>query len=261
MNVKNNTIYRTTDYGMFKRLEGNRTVPETRVRKIIKSIESVGYVQSPLCVNENYEVIDGQGRLEALKRLGLPVDYFIVKNVGIDECIALNIYQTNWSMNDYINSYAESGNNSYIYLQQLIKAFPEMSLRVIHNAITGKAESGNLAIKSGSYSCTSEDYDKAGKILRYEERFRKFFDRLHGKSEFYYVAIAFCFRHPEVNDERLIDKVEQRQAELIPVSNIEQALGMLEKIYNHRSRDPVYLVTDYKKYNSKKYKWYEKRYV
>ena len=64
-------IYITADYGKFKKLPGNRDVKGTQ--KIIDSIETVGYVLSPILVNENMEVIDGQNRLDALRALKLPV--------------------------------------------------------------------------------------------------------------------------------------------------------------------------------------------
>ena len=83
---KINTVNRTTDYSLFKRLEGNRNVLEIRVKRITASIKKVGWIQNPVIVNEKMEVIEGQGRLEALKRLGMPVDYIIVPGIGLDEC-------------------------------------------------------------------------------------------------------------------------------------------------------------------------------
>lgn len=86
----------TDNYGMFKRLEGNRDIADSRCKKIIKSIQTNGYIHSPIIVNENMEVIDGQGRLKALETLGLPVEYIVFPGMSIKECIALNVYQTGW---------------------------------------------------------------------------------------------------------------------------------------------------------------------
>ena len=60
-------ILETTDYGMFKPLLGNRD--RKSESKIIDSIQRVGYIISPLIVNEKMEVIDGQNRLAALESL------------------------------------------------------------------------------------------------------------------------------------------------------------------------------------------------
>ena len=61
-------IYETTSYSQFKTMEGNRAVKDGRVNKIVESINKIGYVLSPILVNEKMEVIDGQGRLSALER-------------------------------------------------------------------------------------------------------------------------------------------------------------------------------------------------
>lgn len=95
-------ILQTMDYSKFKKLKGNRNVDPVRVQRIIQSIKKVGYITSPLIVNEDLEVIDGQGRLEALRILGLPVEYIVHENIGIDECISMNINQINWVDRDYI---------------------------------------------------------------------------------------------------------------------------------------------------------------
>ena len=114
---------RTTDYGIFNRLAGNRSVDEKRVQKIIQSIQTVGYVPNPIVVNEKMEVIDGQGRLEALKRLGMPVDYIISKGTTIRQTQVMNATSTTWSKEDYIKSYAEGGSKSYQRLMQMMTMY------------------------------------------------------------------------------------------------------------------------------------------
>lgn len=76
-------MFRTTDYEGFKRVIGNRRVMEERVTKILASIDKIGYIPIPLIVNEKMEVIDGQGRLEACKRRGLPVNFIIKPEVVV----------------------------------------------------------------------------------------------------------------------------------------------------------------------------------
>ena len=113
----------TNEYDKFKKLKGNRAVTEKRKEKIKNSILKVGYITSPILVNDKYEIIDGQGRFEALKELQLPIEYIIQDNIGITECVAMNIHQTNWSLLDYIQSYADKGIQSYQYIVDLMKEF------------------------------------------------------------------------------------------------------------------------------------------
>lgn len=46
-------IKSTNDYSMFKKLKGNRDL--TSVNKIIQSVEDVGYIISPILVNEKWK--------------------------------------------------------------------------------------------------------------------------------------------------------------------------------------------------------------
>lgn len=43
----------------------------------------------------------------------------IQEGLGLEECRALNIGQSNWNTEDYIRSYASTGNQSYIWLLRL----------------------------------------------------------------------------------------------------------------------------------------------
>ena len=257
-NVK---VWKTRDYSMFRRLEGNRKVLRSRVKKIKKSIEQVGYIINPIIVNEKYEIIDGQGRLEALKELGLDVYYICEEGIGIDECISMNMNNTNWTLMDYIDSYAETGNISYVYLSQLIKAFQgKIHQKAILYVATGKYENSNTIIKSGNFQCAAEDYNRATRILGFLTEFIEPLKRLKGHTEYYFMALAFCYDDPEVDNERLLDKIIQMQAGLIPVTTILQAFEQIEEAYNNRARKKVYIKTNYKKALDSKYTWYEQKY-
>lgn len=254
-------VYVTTDYKKFKRLDGNRAIQEARIKKIIASIRKVGYVLSPIVVNENIEIIDGQARLEAFKRLNLPVYYVVAEGAGIDECIAMNINQTGWTLTDYIDSYADTGNISYVYLSQLLKAYKGIfQNKVILNIATGKVERSNGIIKEGRFSCDATMYNESQRVLSWLKNFRQPIDRVDGHTEYYYMALAFCYSDPEIDNDKLIGKVTQLQANLIPVTTIQQALEQLENVYNNRSHNKVYIVTNYRKYMEGKYAWYGNKY-
>lgn len=250
----------TDDYEMFRRLEGNRKVLTTRVKKITDSIREVGYIPNPLIINEKFEVVDGQGRLEALKRLNLPVYYMVVDGIGIDECIAMNINQGNWSIMDYIESYAETGNVSYVNLLRLFKTYGNrFSQKVIICVISGTSDNPSNVIKAGRFQCAAERAAEATNTLEYLSNYNDIFGRLDGHTEYYYMAVAFCYRDEEIDNARLLDKITQLQANLIPVTNMMQALDQIEAAYNNRCRSKVYIKTNYQKYLDDKYRWYARK--
>lgn len=86
-----NKVFLESNLSKFKLLDGNRSIEESRVNKIIDSIKTVGFINSPIVCNEHYEIIDGQGRLEACKRLGLAIPYIVIDGLGVDECRAMNV--------------------------------------------------------------------------------------------------------------------------------------------------------------------------
>lgn len=116
-------VYQTSHYDDFRTLPGNRNVTELRIERIMKSIKAVGNRMCPIVANRDMMVIDGQGRLEALKRLGLPVYFVIDETAGIEECRWLNIGMTNWGIPDFVRSYAESGSNAYQVLSDLLDEY------------------------------------------------------------------------------------------------------------------------------------------
>lgn len=146
-------VYQTSHYDDFRTLQGNRNVTELRIDRIMKSIKAVGNRICPIVVNRDMMVIDGQGRLEALKRLGLPVYFVIDETAGIEECRWLNIGMTNWGMPDFVRSYAESGNVAYQILSDLLDEYGGKLPIIVIAATTQKGYSlpSNDTIRNGRF--------------------------------------------------------------------------------------------------------------
>lgn len=251
MNKQQNTVYRTDEYDVFNTLQGNRDVLAGRVSKIIKSIKANGYIFNPIIVNENMEVIDGQGRLEALKILNMPVDYIIVDGLRIKDCIALNIYQTKWNTMDYINSFADMGNINYSYIRHLCKRFSSISIRVIVSAISNKYigfEISNKTVQSGNMTCTAEQYEKATFILEYLEKFMGYIDVNKGRTELIYTALIFAYKSDSVDNDRMLERfIKYYGSDIVkPFNAIEGALQALNTVYNYRSsNERLHLEVEY----------------
>lgn len=251
-------IYETHDYNMFKRLSGNRTVTTIRAKKIRTSIEKNGYIKSPICVNENYEVIDGQGRLEALEQLDLPVHFYIEPGAGIEQCITMNMYGTTWSLYDYISSYAEGGDANYIRLKSLCNEYGKRvgGLSTINFAIK-RADLWNEAIKQGRFTCSVQEFKDAKECLEKLIPFMPYVAKVQGNRNYLKFAIIFSMGCDDVNIKKLLNKMEVMYGNITPIVNIPHALRELSKVYNYNCKtDKVYLDTDYDKFLRGKYTWY-----
>lgn len=242
-------IFRTNKYEIFKQLKGNREVSPKRISKIINSIKEVGYIINPIIVNEKMEVIDGQGRLEALRILKMPVDYIIQDGIGIKECISMNIYQTNWHLDDYIKSYAEKGNPSYIKFCELLKIYPEYNCFVIATALKGVSKIGIEIFKKGNLEITDEEYAYAIEKLDWLNNFKGLFDNVKGKKYFLYQSLLFCYDFESVDNARMLEKMKELSNTIGTFNNIFTCMDEIEKIYNKNipKNNYAFITTDYRR--------------
>ena len=204
-------VYVTKDYSIFRRLEGNRDIPESRISKIVESIQTIGWVHNPIIVNEKMEVIDGQGRLTALQRLKMPVEYIIAEGAGNKECIYMNMNMVNWKLSDFIKSYAEQGNENYKRLLNLMETYANGNLDIISTAVYRVSKSKHREIKQGILQLTEEQYNAAIPRLEYIKPILEEIDdkKLPGSVVTLMQTLIYYFDYPEVDKERLAYSVEK----------------------------------------------------
>lgn len=233
----------TKDYSKFKFLEENREITEQRVKKILDSISDVGYVINPILVNEKMEIIDGQGRFMALKRLGLPQYYIMQAGLGVEECRRMNLNQTNWTMMDYINSYAKSGSADYLRLKDLIATHSLKPYHVI-TMISGKNGSiigGNNRnlIMNGKFELPHEEYEKMKWILDYAEHFKDVAKQIGGKQDHFFIAIRYAYEHLTTPQRNCLEDVIKKNVSFIPsLTHVADYLKVFDSLYNRGKRKP-----------------------
>ena len=231
----------TRNYKQFKKLIGNRKVDEARINKIVKSIKKVGYITNPIIVNDKLEVIDGQGRLEALERLHMPVEYIVEPGIGIDECISMNMHQTNWTLLDYIVSFASRGMESYIKILKLKQDYPEFSLHAIGTALFGVGRLSGAVINKGELEISDEIYEMATKRLDYCRQFNDVILKMKVNREFLRQSIIFMTMIEEVDKEFFLEKFLKEGQLLKPFHTIPECMQSIEELYNYGKSKRVYI--------------------
>ena len=238
MNI-NMIVQKTTDYAKFRSLRGNRDVSLDRVAKIIKSIKNVGYIINPIIVNEKMQVIDGQGRLQALTELKLPVYYLVVPHTGIKECINMNIYQEKWTTIDYIKSYAKRGFPDYQSLLQAVEEFyPNIPIGIIvaacygsmNNVSTEKVFKGDFRIGRESWRDT----------LRYLDKFAPYKSQISGSWANVMKVLLFAYDADEIDEAAMYKQFTKNTEKITGIGSIIDALNSLEGVYNCRKQEKVY---------------------
>lgn len=245
MREKIGNVYMTTNFAAFKHITGNRTEIESRVRKIEKSVDMVGYIPSPIIVNENMEIIDGQARYEFCKRTDTPIAYTVIEGLTINDCIAMNISATNWGIMDYIHSYAARGLMAYILTEKFVSESP-YSLNPTMWALTGSETNNNSEkIKQGKLDINQKDYERGKNILSY---WKCFDDIVTNRRTEFLEAIGYCYLMPCVDNDTLVRKLHQRPRDFQTIATITDAIDVIEDAYNVRTRNHVYIETEYFKY-------------
>lgn len=245
----------TRDYSRFKQLTGNREADalDMRVKKIKASISQVGYVPSPVIVNEKMEVIDGNGRLAALRDLNLPVYYIVVPGLTVRHCVAMNINSTNWTLLDFVNSYADQGNENFVRLRQLLENHNKISLSVVLALITDNAAGGDArGVKNGTIVVTPEIYEASDKLLGwYELNFLPVHQRIIGSKATFATAVLWAARHSALDLNRFAEVINQHKTDLPPVSTTYHTLETFTKLYNRNlNKNRIYLQIEYEKWCS-----------
>ena len=104
--MKNPVIQSTTDYDKFIILNFNRDKTKKHINEIKEMIEKDNLLHlHPILINNRWEVIDGQHRLEAAKLLYVPI-YYIQEDISYDHIINSNIVQKKLQLVDAIKYYA-----------------------------------------------------------------------------------------------------------------------------------------------------------
>lgn len=258
MNKIIGNIYHTDDYDQFIRLEGNRPVLAQRITRIARSIKENGYILNPIVVNEKMQVIDGQGRLEALRKLSLPVDYVIAEGAGLVECVALNSSTTKWTVDDYITSYCELGNENYIRFRALLNEFKQLGPIVKYCLISGSSDGNKEAIKNGKVIVDEKIEVEAREDLQFATKFVDAFAQVSGKPYQWFYSVVFA-RKCGAKEGRLIKKMNEEK--LYPTNTIQETLNQVSDIYNKglSGDDRFYLFMLYQQTMTEKYGWYKKK--
>lgn len=246
----------TDEYDKFKKMLGNRDVKG--VSKIVESVQAVGQIPAPIVVNEKYEVIDGQNRLEAFKQMDRPIYYITIPGLGIDACRRLNIGQTNWGLEDWVASYAAEGNASYQRLASLIneykKPFHIEGIIALANPLS-IVDSGARArdwVKPGKYQLSNQEYEAAVKRLSSAEALGYVDLCKTGAytARIFWAAVAYIYINPTISAETAIEKLAAYKASVPATKTVSEQLRFMEAAINgddKRKKGRVFLQADFVK--------------
>lgn len=237
-------VYKTTAHEMFRTLDGNRNLNKLHLERLKKSMDEE-YLLSPILVNERYEVIDGQHRLQAAKDLALPVNYIVVEGYGLSQVQRLNSNGKNWGRMDYIEAHCDLGNENYIALHRFYKEFKEFSITSVTNVLAAKGSPGASWSGQGYNEFNSGlfvagNYNEAADKLMKVRMLKPYYDG-YNRAVFVKTMLSL-FENEAYSHSQFISKITQQPSALVHCANVRQYRLLIESIYNYRSRNKVSLL-------------------
>jgi len=229
-------VHKTTDYGLFKTLEGNRSLNKLHRQRLLKSMQETPLI-SVAVVNRNYEVIDGQHRLSVCKELELPFYYIVVDNYGLDEVHKLNMNSKNWTLDDYMNAYADMGIPEYITYRDFRKRFGFN--HGVCLTFLGERRNKEACDRFSSGSFVIVDYDKAIRVANAANSYIELTDV--AKRSSFLNALWTVSNKPEFKLDEFYHKLSLNPRALIELPRQSQYVELIEEIYNYKRRDKVNL--------------------
>lgn len=242
-------IYSEDDYTVFKRLAENRDVTPSRVNKLIASI-SERYVLNPIVVNENMEVIDGQGRFDARRTLRLPIHYIVAEGADINDCQRMNKYNSIWTALDYAISHAKGGKEAYIVLLKTCKesGFPISRVLRLANHGTRKSkystkmsafEAGNLVFDENDMKMVMVIKQRGDELLKALQFTKKPNDAFH-------TGFKIAFETEGYDHATMLNNAAVLRDSYQQMSSLSGQLMEFERIYNYRKgKDKRLYFSDY----------------
>lgn len=225
-------ILKTMEYGQFKFLTPNREQSRGHIETLKAAFQEIGNLTEvqPILVNEKMQIIDGQHRFTAAQELKQPIFYTIHPGLGITEARSMNILHRNWTVADYAQSYAASGDKNY----QKYLALKE-DYGFSHSIILGYVD--NVWGKSNVF----KDFREGNFVIEDEDAVVERLEKLSEAVEKTplmakgYTAVAFLrlMQSEDYNHDIMLKKLEKYGHKLVKVDDMEVNLRQLEELYNH----------------------------
>lgn len=233
------TIWVTENYSIFKRLEHNRSVTNARKEKLIASM-SVHEVLCPIIVNKNMEIIDGQGRYEAKKEMGLPIYFIIDENADISDCQRMNYTNSKWTTLDFAQSYASAGNENYINLLKACYKTKQTISRVTN--ITGTK---SASITDGKFVFTKNDVEETIDTVEKGNELLNVLCFDKRPNDTFFSGVRVLLRTKGYNHQRMLNNCVKCRSSYCQMSGLEDQLKEFSRIYNRYSKGGKLYFEDY----------------
>ena len=239
----NESIKTTRNYSQFRFMKGNRAVSSLHLERLITSMREK-YVPTPIIVNKDNEIIDGQHRFSATKYLGLPLYYFRALNgSGLEDVRIINTNNRTWTNNDHLKSFMEKERDEYpdtfatkpYHLFDWLKSTYSLPFQIVMSLVGADPFHKAQGFKKGNLKV--RDFSQAKADAIYLHAMKEFYE--HWRKRSFLSAMCTLMKQSAFNRKRWIRKIGINRTKLVQCTNANDYIERMEYIYNWNERDKV----------------------
>lgn len=236
-------ILKTKDYDQFKFRPDNREkIDFAHVEKLSDSIKSRNLLElRPMIVNEKMEIVDGQHRLLAAKKLGVEIYYQIEASLAANDILTMNVTKK-WTMGDYLNFHIQQGNQHYIKLKEFMKKH-NLTIKIAFNMCCGASKTAFNEFQKGGFIFSDNDLE-ADLAICWETV--DYIKKINGYSSYtqgarFWQAFFRLIKHKEFNAEKWRANTKSMISEFSARARLKDYLKMFQGIYNWHNANKIIL--------------------
>lgn len=230
-------IYQTSDYSIFTIDEKlNRDVKHTN--KVGDSIDRNNLTKyAPILVDDEFKIIDGQGRFSACVLRKLPIYFIKTDEVTIYDAPELNSASTNWSADDYIKHWSNRGVESFQKIEEYAKKYDQSIHTIFRFGKQGNQKGGkkySYGLVDGSFEFQDGVEEIMGDFFEHYNAFCEYIP--FAKHEKFRNALFTIFRHEDYSPARMLKKLMKASGIVKEQPRTTLYVEELEKLYNYKAK-------------------------
>ncbi len=224
----------SSNYSNFKFLEANRDIKERHVNNLVTSIKKEGQIY-PILVNNRFEVIEGQHRVEACKILQIPIMFLKNDKATIKHVRIVNNCQEGWKFYDFLKSFSHHSHPNHEIYQKIGLFVKEFSFqpRICLILLVGGVDNGTKINEFKFGTFTIEDEEKSRRLAKQLLKIKTFAPDLVANKKF---CLAW-FRVQKIEKfkvESAYDQIRKYRSKLEGCLNQEDWIEGLLEAYSYK---------------------------
>jgi hypothetical protein len=231
-----NQVHTTTDYFLFKPIDGNRNKNLLHINRLKKSMAET-YLFTIIIVNEKYEIIDGQHRFDVIQDLQLPLNYVVCNGYGLNEVHILNQNSKTWTSDDYLDGYCKLGYKDYIQYRDFKETYDIGHYECMWLLNGSQLSNPTQVFFTGDFKI--KNYNEACKIIEKIMLVEPYYSEWKRRS--FILAMLQLFKNSNFELTEFLQKLKLQPTALSNCSTTNQYVSLIEEIYNYRRRDKINL--------------------